>query len=190
MEKQVNLSKSIIGVAIVTVLLLMVPLVAMQVSNEVNWSATDFIIMGALIFSMGFSFVLVLRYATNMAYRIAMAMSFGTTFFMIWANLAVGLIGSGPNVGNLLYMGVIAVVIISNLRSHFQPAGMERAMYITAITVVLIAVIELFVGLGSNPDSSVKEIIAVNGFFTALYAISGSLFRFAAQEKSTEKSSA
>ena len=188
MEKQRSLTKSILGVALATVLILMVPFVAMQVSNEVDWSLTDFSIMGVLIFSTGLSFVLVIRYATNIVYRIAMIVAFGSTFFMIWANLAVGLIGSGPHLGNLMYMGVVAVVIICSLRSRFTANGMERAMYATAIALVLVAVIALLSNMSSYPGSSVNEIIAVNGFFATLFAVSGSLFRFASQEKSTEKS--
>ena len=185
MEKQSKLSKSILGVAVVTMLLLMVPLVAMQFTTEVNWSISDFIVMGALLFSTGLSFVLVIRFATNMVNKLAMVGAFGTTFFMIWANLAVGLIGSGANLGNLMYIGVVTLVIITSLRGRFTASGMERAMNVTTIALVVVAVIELFANI---PGTSVFEILAVNGFFAAAYAISGSLFRFAAQEQSHEKS--
>ena len=185
MDKQAALSKAVIGVAIVTALILMIPLVAMQFTTEVDWSIGDFIVMGALLFGAGLSFILVIRFATNMVSRIAMVMAFGTTFFMVWANLAVGLIGSGPNIGNLMYIGVVTLVIISSLRSRFTPNGMERAMHIAIVALVLVAVIEL---LANIPGTSVIEIIGVNGFFAASYAISGSLFRFSAQEQAPENS--
>src|SRR5687768_13989294 len=173
MEKQKNLRKSILFVAFLTILILLVPAVAMQFTDEVDWSVFDFIIMGALIFGTGLSFVLVMKYAINMVYRIAMIMTFGTTFLLVWANLAVGLIGSGPNLGNLMYMVLYAVVIIGSLRSRFAPIGMERAMYVTAVSLIVIAAIAIFANMDTYPGSSVNEIIAVNGFFATLYAISG-----------------
>ena len=188
MDKQRNFNKSILAVAIVTVTILLVPLVAMQFTSEVDWGVGDFIIMGALIFGTGISFVFVIRYATNMVYRIAMVMAFGSTFFMIWANLAVGLIGSGPHPGNMMYLGVLALVIIGSARSRFNPIGMERVMYATAIAFVLIAVIAILANMGAYPNSSVNEIIAVNGFFATVFAISGAVFRLSEQEKSETSS--
>ena len=187
MEKQITFSKSILAVAFVTVLILLVPAVAMQFSTEVDWSLTDFIIMGTLIFGTGVSFVFVMQYAINTVYRVAMIMAFGTTFILIWANLAVGLIGSGANMGNLMYLAVYAIVIVGSIRSRFISNGMERVMYVAAIALVVLAAVAIFANMGAYPESSINEIIAVNGFFATLYAISGSLFRFAAQEKA-EKS--
>src|SRR4051812_27735272 len=109
MKTQLNFSRSILIVGVVTTLLLLIPFVAMQFTAEVNWSMTDFIVMGALIFVIGMSYVLVAQYATNFAFKVAIAFSFGAIFFLIWTNLAVGLIGGGPNPGNLMYIGVVAV---------------------------------------------------------------------------------
>lgn len=188
MEKQSSLGKSIIAVAVATVLLLLVPLVAMQFTTDVNWSVSDFIIMGALIFGTGVSFVFVMKYAINFVYRIAMLGAFGTTFLLVWANLAVGLIGAGPHWGNMMYLAVYVIVIVGSIRSRFASNGMERVMYVAAVSLVVIAAIAIVAGMGAYPGSSVNEIIAVNGFFGTLYAIAGSLFRLASQEKSSENS--
>jgi hypothetical protein len=186
MANQINLKKSIIGVALVTVTILSVPLAAMQFTNEVDWSIFDFLIMGILIFSTGLSLVLVMKYAINMVYKVAMIMAFGTTFLLVWANLAVGLIGSGPHIGNLLYLAVYVIAIVGSIRSRFNSFGMERAMYATAVAMVAVAAIAIFGNMSAG--SPVNEVIAVNGFFATLYAITGSLFRLSAQENSTEKS--
>lgn len=190
MEKQSKFNQSILRVALATALILLVPLVAMQFTNEVDWGVGDFIVMGALLFSIGFSYVLATRYISNIVFKIAIGFALGTTLFMIWANLAVGLIGSGPHWGNLLYLGVVAVGIIGTILSRFTPGGMERAMYAMALALVLIAAIALFANMHQNPGSSVTEIIGVNGFFATLFAVSGLLFRYVALEQSqqTEKS--
>jgi hypothetical protein len=190
MENQRKFKQSILGVGLATALLLMLPLIAMQFTNEVDWSPFDFMVMGALLFGTGVSFVVVISFATNLIHKAAIAMAVGSTFFLIWANLAVGLIGGGPNLGNLMYLGVIAVIIIGSIRVGFSASGMEKVMYLTAGTLVLVAAIALITGMDQYPGSSVNEIIGVNGMFALLFAIAGSLFHYAGRVPSTEKSKA
>lgn len=182
MKKQWTFSQKIAGLAVVTALLLLVLFTAMQATNEVNWSLVDFLIMGMLLFGIGLSYLLLTRGAPNIAYRAAAGLALVTTFLMIWANLAVGLIGSGPNPGNLMYMGVILVVIIGSIRSQFRSAGMERAMYAAILALAALSVIAFIMKMHRYPDSSVTEILAVNGFFAGLFAVAGSLFHYAAKK--------
>lgn len=181
MKQQRKLSRSVLWIALATVLLLMIPLVAMQFTSEVQWGPGDFLIMGALVFGIGLSYVLLARISPNIAYRIAAGLALLTTFLMIWANLAVGLISGGPNAGNLMFMAIVFVAIIGAIRAHFRPAGMERTMYAVAGTLGLLAVIALATGMQRYPGSSVTEILAVCGFFAGLYLVAGSLFRYAAK---------
>jgi hypothetical protein len=159
----------------------------MQISDEINWSVADFIIMGGLIFSIGFTYILSTRYVTNITYKIAIGFALGSMFLLIWANLAVGLIGGGPNPGNLMYMGVVVVGIIGVILSRLTPTGMERTLYATAIAVVLVGIIALVANMDEYPGSSVSDIIGVNGFFAILFAISGLLFRYAALKQTSQK---
>ncbi|HMP98771.1 MAG TPA: hypothetical protein PKC24_03250 [Cyclobacteriaceae bacterium] len=182
MEKQNNLYKSLSGVALATVILLLVPLFAMQFTTEVNWSAGDFIIMGLLLFGTGTAMVVLTQLSKNIVYRIAMILAVGSTFLMIWANLAVGLIGAGPHAGNLMYMGVILVFIAGLYLSHFKARGLELAMYATVLSLVLLTAIAILANMQNYPGSSVQEIIAVNGFFIMPYLTSGLLFRHVTQQ--------
>jgi len=183
MKTETSFSKSTLYVALGTILILLVPLVAMQFTDEVNWTAGDFIMMGALIFGIGFSYVLATRFISNIIHKIAIGFALASTFFMIWANLAVGLIGAGPNWGNLMYLGVVAVGIIGTILSRFTASGMERTMYAMALSLVLVAVIALFANMHQYPGSSMQEIIGVNGFFSILFAVTGLLFRYIAHEQ-------
>jgi hypothetical protein len=74
--------------------LLMIPLVAMQFTNEVNWSASDFIIMGILLFGTGIICELILRKFTTLKKRIIVCGLVLFGFFLIWAELAVGVFGT------------------------------------------------------------------------------------------------
>lgn len=181
--RKLKLYQSILAVAIGTLSLLMIPWIAMFFTDSVQWSVIDFVIMGILLFSTGLAYVLVTRQSTNIMYRCAMALGIGTTLFLIWANLAVGLIGGGPNPGNFMYIGVLAIAIIGSIRANFESARMERAMYNTAVSLIFVTVIALFSGMQNYPGSSVMEIIGVNLFFAFPYTICGVLFGQIAKKK-------
>ena len=178
MKKQISLFQSASWVALATAIILAIPFAAMQFTNEVSWSASDFVIMGALIFGAGFSYVLLVRLSSNIIHRVAFALAIGITFLLIWVNLAVGLIGSGPNAANLMYAGIAVIIIIGTFISRFAVKGMERVMFTAAIALVLFAIIQILTKMYEYPGSSVTEIIAVNAFFAALFAVSGLLFRY------------
>lgn len=178
-----NFSRAVLVVALVTCALLMIPFVAMQVGDEVNWSVSDFIIMGVLLFSIGFSYVFITRRATTLAFKMGVLGGLGTTFLLIWANLGVGLIGSGPNAANLLYMTVPLIGLVGVILSQFHATGMERSMYAMALGLVVAGLISMLLGVHRNPGASVTEIVGVSGFFGLLYIVSGLFFRYAAQQQ-------
>lgn len=87
-------NKIFILVGVVTVLILMVPLIAMQFSDEVDWRLFDFIIMGALLFGTGAAFVLAARKVQSTKKRIIVGAILLVAFLLVWAELAVGLFGT------------------------------------------------------------------------------------------------
>lgn len=186
MQKQSRFLQTIAGVALTTVLILLIPFVAMQFTNEVAWSVTDFIMAGALLFCTGLALLTLIKLSTNIVYKAGVVLTIGATFLLIWANLAVGLIGSGPNPGNLMYIGVLAVIIVSTMLSRFSPKGMMFAMFAAATAVVLVAVIALLANMQNYPGSSVFEIIIVNAFFAGLFTVSGLLFHYVSQHPSNK----
>jgi hypothetical protein len=183
MNAQLNLAKPLFIVALVTGIILLIPLIAMQYTTEVNWGLGDFVIMGALLFGTGSAFVILTAYSDNFIYKIAMVAAVGSTFLFIWVNLAVGLIGGGPHAGNLMYVAVILVGFVGTYLSRFSARGIERTMFAMAFTFVLIALIALVANMQDYPGSSVLEIIGVNAFFGALFTVAGMLFRFVSIEE-------
>ncbi len=77
-------------IALATGLLLLVPLVAMQFTAEVNWTLFDFVVMGILLFGTGTLFVLVAR-VTPRKYRALIGFAIVAAFLWLWAELAVGI---------------------------------------------------------------------------------------------------
>ena len=175
-----NAYRSVVGVALATVLMLLIPLVAMQITDEVAWSVFDFVFAGALIFGTGLTFVLVARKAGNSAYRFAVGVALAAAFILVWLTGAVGIIGSEDNNANVMYLGVLAVGVVGAIVARFQPRGMARALFATALAQGLVSVIALIITLGS-PGSPPLEILALNGFFVGLFVGSAWLFREAAR---------
>lgn len=183
-----KLSKSIAGLTLATGALLLIPLIAMQFTEEVAWTLSDFIVAGTLLFGTGFMYILVTqilatRMAGNIVYRVAIGFALFTGLFLIWVNLAVGIIGHSGDPVNQMYFGVIAVGIIGALIARFQPNGMALTMFAMALVQALVAVIVLIGGLYQSPPGTVFHIIGVNGFFITLFVISGLLFRCAVQQQ-------
>ena len=167
----------------VAALILLLPLIAMQFTDEVVWDVTDFAVAGALLVGVGVTFELVARKMGSIAYRVAVGVALAAALLLVWVNLAVGLIGSEDELANLMYYGVLAVGLIGAFVARFQPRGMARALFATALAQMLVAAIALSAGLGS-PWSGPLEILLLNGFFAALFVGSALLFREAARTAS------
>jgi len=74
--------------------ILLIPLIAMQFTNEVNWTALDFVVMGFLLLITGFFCELVLRIVSKNSYRVILLIVIIVIFLLIWAELAVGIFGT------------------------------------------------------------------------------------------------
>ncbi len=94
MRNKRPLSHDILFVLVGAAAILMVPLVAMQFSSDVNWSLPDFVIMGVLLVGMGLMYVTVSRNLTNPRYRLAVGVGLAFALLLMWAELAVGVFGS------------------------------------------------------------------------------------------------
>jgi hypothetical protein len=77
-----------------TAAILMVPLLGMQFSAEVDWSPADFALMGALLCGTGVLLVLVARNVANRRYRMLAGAALVLALLLVWAELAVGVIGT------------------------------------------------------------------------------------------------
>ncbi|WP_207534099.1 hypothetical protein [Desertivirga arenae] len=83
-----------IGIVVVVGLLLLVQLVAMQFSSEVNWSGFDFVIAALLLLGAGFGLDLILAKFKNKKQRFIFGAVLLLVFVLIWAELAVGVFGT------------------------------------------------------------------------------------------------
>lgn len=77
-----------------TAVLLSIPLVAMQFSDEVNWTISNFAIMGALLLSTGLAIELTIRNVSNLKYRLVISLIILVILMLVWVELSVGIFGT------------------------------------------------------------------------------------------------
>lgn len=77
-----------------TTFILLIPYIAMQFTEEVDWRLPDFIIIGTLLFGTGFIYEAFVKRVMNPANRAALTLALLFTLFLIWAELAVGVFGT------------------------------------------------------------------------------------------------
>jgi len=97
MKNQTSLSSGrlrIIIILSVTAFILAIPLVAMQFTNEVVWTLSDFVTAGILLLSTGLAIELVIRNLKTGTFRTVVLVMILLALFLIWAELAVGIFGT------------------------------------------------------------------------------------------------
>ncbi len=74
--------------------ILSIPLIAMQFTKEVNWTVSDFLVMGILLFATVFTIDFVLKKFKTLKSRLILIFAIVTLLVLVWAELAVGIFGS------------------------------------------------------------------------------------------------
>ena len=72
--------------------LLLIPLIGMSITNEINWSPFDFIIMGSLLFFLSIGINFMSNRTNNVKNRLLYIGILVLIFMLIWAELAVGIL--------------------------------------------------------------------------------------------------
>jgi hypothetical protein len=87
-------AKQLLRVVLATAAILLIPFVAMQFTREVNWTASDFVIMGVLLLGTGLLLQLAANKIRSSKSRLLAIGAVGLAFLFVWAELAVGIVGS------------------------------------------------------------------------------------------------
>jgi hypothetical protein len=149
----------------------------MPFTDEVNWTVSDFVFAGALLFGALGAYELTMRTTGNTAYRAAVGVALAAAVLLLWANGAVGITDSAADA---IYAGVPVIGIVGAIVARFQARGMARAMLAAAFAQALVGAIALTAGMVPEHNSAL-EIMGITGFFTALFVGSALLFREAAR---------
>jgi hypothetical protein len=157
--------------------LLALPAVAMQFTDEVDWSGSDFLFAGLMFGTVGALLELAARASASLAYRVGSAMAVGTGLLTIWITLAVGIAGSEDNPQNILYFGIVGMAICVAVAALGDPRSLARGMRATAAFQGLVCLIHVIDG--------VYPAVLIDGFFTMTWLTAGALFSRARKERET-----
>ena len=86
-----SFGKPLLSVALITAMLLLIPLVAMQVTTGVSWTVWDFVVAAALLFGAGSSMVIVFKRVSSRFYRRLFIALIALALAAVWVELAVGI---------------------------------------------------------------------------------------------------
>lgn len=85
---------SILRILLAATLVLLVPLIAMQLTDEVDWNLTDFLVAGMLLLAAGSLFEHFTNKIDGGRYRIFIGVVILVVFVLVWAELGVGIFGT------------------------------------------------------------------------------------------------
>jgi len=152
--------------------LLLLPLLAMRFSDEVNWTGFDFLAFATLLLVSGGLFELALRVSGHRAYRAATALALAAALLLVWANAAVGIIGSEDNPTNRLFDGVLALGLVGALIARLRAAGMVWVMRAMALAQLAVGAVVGFAGAG--------QVVLLTALYVAIWLGAAWLFGKAA----------
>jgi hypothetical protein len=147
--------------------LLALPGLAMQLSTQVVWTGSDFLLFGALLASAGAVLELAATRSAPLAWRVGMAIAAATGFVLVWANGAVGIIGAEDDPANRLLMAVPLVAAAGAVLARLRAAGMAVAMVATALFQIAATIVA--VTPGSVPAFAFTALL-VAGWLSAAVA--------------------
>jgi len=114
---------------------------------------------------------LLFEYASSrgrgIAQKAAVGIAVAAGLFLIWVNLAVGMMDVEN--GNLIYVLVLFVALVGAAIGRFEPRHAAIAMFATAGAHAIVAIIGLVAGLGPT--------LSADAFFVGAWTASALLFR-------------
>lgn len=87
-------AKNIIRSVLAAEFVLLVPLVSMLFTDEVDWGVADFIIVGILLAGAGAAYQLVVNGLKNNPRQVVIGVVLAAAMVLIWIELAVGIFGT------------------------------------------------------------------------------------------------
>ena len=172
--------------ALITAFILSILLLASHFVDDWNWPPRAFVVVGALVFGLGFTYELVTRNRDAIAYRAAVGIAFAAGFLLMWSNF-VQMADVTPAAA--MYFVVPMVGIIGAAMARLRPDGMARALFATALAQALVLAAALMILINRNPrvaSWTPPELrgFGLNAFFVMLFVGSALLFRKAGRGES------
>ena len=164
-------AKTMLRVALVSLGLLMVPLVASRVVDGWNWPAGAFVRVYLLFFVTGMLYAAIAKKMGAWAYKAGVGVALVAGFALGWSTMVQTADSGHPE--RLWYLSVLAVGFIGACLARLKAPGLAVTLFAMAAVLALISVV-----LPSGAPSEMALTMAIgHGVFIALFIASGLLFR-------------
>jgi len=174
------------GPALITALILVIPLLGDLFVQGWNWPPKAFVFFGAVVFGIGLAYQLITRNVDTIAYRSALGIALITGFVLFFGNFVQAADDVYPVPAAMMYLIVPVLGIIAAAIARFHSRGMSRALFVTAFAQAVVFAIALSRNLPvTSWTGPVWRGFGGNALFLVLFVASALLFRTAAREEST-----
>lgn len=168
--------------AIVTALIVMLPILGNHFVEDWHWDVRGFVLFGTIIFSLAFSFQFITRNIHTAAYRYALGLTLVFSFTVFWGNWVQA--ADDVNPAALAYLIVPVVGVIGAVIARFRAKGMSLALSAMAITQAVLLARAFII---RNPDLTPWTAPVIRGFVgntinLAAFVVAALLFRKAARQ--------
>ena len=166
-----QLGKTMLRVALVSLALWMVPLVASQFFEDWHWGVGGFVRVYVLFFGTGMAYAVIARKMGAWSYKAGLGVALVAGFALGWSTMVQTADSGHPE--RLWYLSVLAVGLIGACLARLKAPGLAVTLFAMAATLALIAVI---LPSGAPPDMARRMAIG-HGVYVVLFVASGLLFR-------------
>lgn len=109
--------------------LLALPAVGNNLTDEIDWTTSDFAFAAFILVLAGTGIELIVKYSRTWARTTGLFVTLFGAFATIWTNLAVGILGTESNPINLWFFALLLAGLLASLIVHFRA---EKMVWITA----------------------------------------------------------
>ncbi len=162
--------------------LFLVPVVAGRVAEGFAWKTGDYLIFAVMLAVACGVVEIAGRVRGDRAYLEGAAVAAGAGVGLVFVNMAVGIIGSEGQAENLLFAGVLGVVLVGSAIARLRPAGLARTMVGAAAAQIAVGAYALGSGAGVGANAWPWDVIGATVIFTGLWVLAAR--RFAASARS------
>ncbi len=143
-----NQKRRIMLTCFIPVLILIIPYFAMHTGNAVKWSGMDFLVAGVLLGASTLSFFILVNKRRSIFYVMGLIISLFCALLVIWANLAVGLLGTPDNPVNFIFYLLLLGGVIIGLAGKFSSRALTNGMRLMSVGFVIFAGILMYLSVG------------------------------------------
>ncbi len=167
--------------ALATLLLLTIPFVGTQVSDQWHWEPLAFVRIGVILFGVGLLFEWLARRTPQWAYRTGLALVMLTSVLLVWMNLVGHILGDAEDEpANLVYFAEVGIGFAGALLARFRPRGLFYASLAVAGMQAAVTIVAHTVPLYGT-DAPTRA-LTLNLVLLALFSTAALLFRKAAED--------